>query len=181
MALTYIGMGGNQASAAGDPAATLAAAAEALAQLGRIAARSSLYSTEPVGYADQPRFVNAVVALDTELAPRALLAELQRIEQKFGRRRVAGLRNGPRTLDLDLLLYDAAILDEPDLEVPHPRLHERAFVLVPLAEIAPALVEPRSGRMVATLLAGLHAEADAVVPLVSTLWCARAPREEARS
>lgn len=172
MALTYIGMGGNQASAAGDPAATLAAAAEALAQRGRIAARSSLYSTAPVGYADQPRFVNAVVALETDLTPRALLVELQRIEQEFGRQRVAGLRNGPRTLDLDLLLYDDVILDEPDLEVPHPRLHERAFVLVPLAEIAPTFVEPRSGRTIAALLVALPEQADAVVPLASTLWCA---------
>lgn len=172
MALAYIGMGGNQASAAGDPAATLVAAAEALAQCGRIAARSSLYSTAPVGYADQPRFVNAVVALETELAPLDLLAALQRIEQAFGRRRVAGLRNGPRTLDLDLLLYDDLRLDEPQLALPHPRLHERAFVLVPLAEIAPTLVEPRSQQAVAALLAALPEDSGAVVPLASTLWCA---------
>ena len=172
MALTYIGLGGNQPSTAGDPAATLAAAVEALAHHGMIAARSSLYSTAPVGYADQPRFVNAVVALATELAPLDLLAALQRIEQEFGRRRVAGLRNGPRTLDLDLLLYDDLVLDEPTLALPHPRLHERAFVLVPLAEIAPMLVEPRSGRTVAALLAVLPEDAGAVVPLPSTLWCA---------
>jgi 2-amino-4-hydroxy-6-hydroxymethyldihydropteridine diphosphokinase len=97
-------MGGNLASWAGTPEATLAAAAVRLERLGRVVRRSSLYSTEPVGFAEQPRFVNAVVALETELEPRALLEGLLAIEQEFGRDRTAGIANGPRTLDLDILL-----------------------------------------------------------------------------
>src|SRR5208283_2081036 len=111
------------------PEATLAAAAASLERLGRVQARSSLYSTAPVGFADQPRFVNAVVALETELHPRELLAALLAIEREFGRDRAAEIRNGPRTLDLDILLFGAKQITEPDLQIPHPRLSERAFVL----------------------------------------------------
>jgi 2-amino-4-hydroxy-6-hydroxymethyldihydropteridine diphosphokinase len=105
MRTAYIGMGGNLASWAGAPEATLAAAALRLESLGRVARRSSLYSTAPVGFAAQPRFVNAVVALETELEPRKLLEGLLAIEQEFGRDRSAGIANGPRTLDLDILLF----------------------------------------------------------------------------
>ena len=101
-----IGMGANLASRAGAPEETLAAAAVRLASLGRIASRSSLYSTEPVGYAAQPRFVNAAVELQTALTPRQLLNGLLAIEQEFGRDRSAGIANGPRTLDLDILIFD---------------------------------------------------------------------------
>jgi 2-amino-4-hydroxy-6-hydroxymethyldihydropteridine diphosphokinase len=149
METAYIGMGANLPSPAGPPEATLARAAERLGELGRVAARSHLYSTEPVGYADQPRFVNAVVALETELEPRALLEGLLALEREFGRDRLTGIVNGPRTLDLDLLLFGDVLLNEPDLTVPHPRLLERAFVLVPLCEIAPELRDPRSGVRVA--------------------------------
>jgi 2-amino-4-hydroxy-6-hydroxymethyldihydropteridine diphosphokinase len=177
MTTAYIGMGGNVASAAGEAEATLAAAVKRLAALGRVVAQSRLYSTAPVGFADQPRFVNAVVGLETGLAPRALLGTLLAIEQEFGRDRSSGVRNGPRTLDLDLLLFGAAVIDEPDLLVPHPRLGERAFVLVPLSEIAPEVVDPRSGLAVAALLERLKArsgdEGDAVRALECEVWTAR--------
>ena len=110
----------------------------------RLVRRSSLYRTQPQGYAAQPDFVNAVAALDTELAPAELLDRLQAIETKAGRRR--SFANAPRTLDLDLLLYDAQRIDQPGLVVPHPRMHERAFVLVPLVEIAPEVRIPGAGR-----------------------------------
>ena len=140
MPLAAIALGANLPSPAGPPDATLAAALQHFASLGRIAARSSLYSTAPVGFSDQPRFLNAVLALETNLAPRDLLAALLAIERDFGRDRAASVPNGPRTLDLDILLYGDLILSEPGLEIPHPRLVQRAFVLVPLAEIAPDLV-----------------------------------------
>jgi len=172
--IAYIGLGANLPSAAGPPAATLAAAALRLASLGRITARSSLYSTEPVGFADQPRFVNTAVALETELSPRALLEALLAIEHEFGRDRTPGLRNGPRTLDLDILLFGDLIVDEPDLQVPHPRLAGRAFALVPLHEIAPLAADPRTGNSVSQLLQSLSLipgdAADAVVPIQSDLW-----------
>lgn len=145
METAYIGMGANLPSAAGPPDATLARAAERLEELGRVVARSRLYSTAPVGFAAQPRFVNAVVALETELEPRALLGGLLKLEREFGRDRSTGIANGPRTLDLDLLLFGSLIVDEPDLKVPHPRMEERAFVAVPLAEIAPEVCDPRTG------------------------------------
>jgi 2-amino-4-hydroxy-6-hydroxymethyldihydropteridine diphosphokinase len=151
MPIAYIGMGANLPSSAGAPEATLAAAAERLAKLGCIDARSSLYSTQPVGFAEQPRFVNAVVALETELRARELLDALMKIEREFGRDRTNAVPNGPRTLDLDILLLGDSMIDEPGLQVPHPRLAERAFVLVPLNEIAPEAVEPRSGSTVAEL------------------------------
>jgi 2-amino-4-hydroxy-6-hydroxymethyldihydropteridine diphosphokinase len=167
-------MGGNLASWAGAPEQTLAAAAQRLERLGRVVGRSSLYSTEPVGYAAQPRFVNAVAALDTELSPRELLRGLLAIEQEFGRDRSAGIANGPRTLDLDLLMLGDLVLHEQDLEIPHPRLAERAFVLTPLAEIAPDAVVPGLGKSVGELLASLRAggldAADAVVRVESDGW-----------
>ena len=101
----------------------------------RLLARSRLYRTAPVGYADQPDFVNACALVETSLAPRALLDELLAIEQRHGR--VRTIPNGPRTLDLDLILYGDRHIDEPGLTVPHPRAHERDFVLKPLLEIWP--------------------------------------------
>jgi 2-amino-4-hydroxy-6-hydroxymethyldihydropteridine diphosphokinase len=94
-----------------------------------------------VGFADQPRFVNAVVELETALSPRELLNGLMALELEFGRNRSAGVQNGPRTLDLDILLFGDLEVSEPDLEIPHPRLKERAFVLVPLLEIAPRIFD----------------------------------------
>jgi len=174
MHTAYIGLGANLASHAGPPEATLAAAAERLASLGRIVARSSLYSTEPVGLADQPRFLNAVVALETGLAPRTLLLRLLAIEKEFGRDRSHGIPNGPRTLDLDILLFGDYVLHEVSLEVPHPRLAHRAFVLIPLNEIAPNALDPRSNQPIAQLLAALLAqspdEAHTVIPTDSEIW-----------
>src|SRR5437763_16925583 len=136
MHTAYIGMGANVAGPAGDPESTMAAAANRLESLGRVVARSSLYSTAPVGFADQPRFLNAVVALQTDLEPRALLAGLLRIEREFGRDRASAIRNGPRPLDLDILVYGNEQISEPGLEIPHPRMEERDFVLIPLVEVA---------------------------------------------
>lgn len=133
MERAYIGLGSNL----GEPEVQLRAALEALSQLPatRLAQVSSLYSSEPLGPADQPRYVNAVAALDTELSPLALLDALQAIEQTQGRVRKAE-RWGPRTLDLDILLFGRQRLDLPRLQVPHYHMHARAFVLYPLAEIA---------------------------------------------
>src|ERR1700756_1061428 len=125
MQTAYIGMGANLPSRLGPPEATLAAAASRIETLGRVVARSSLYSTEPVGFADQPRFLNAVVILETNLDPHALLEGLLRIELEFGRDRSAGNRNGPRTLDLDILVFGDSTVSEPGLELPHPRMLER--------------------------------------------------------
>ena len=170
------------ASWAGTPEATLAAAVVRLESLGRAVCRSSLYSNEPVGFAGQPRFVNAVVALETELEPRLLLDGLLAIELEFGRDRAEGFANGPRTLDLDILLLGDLKISEQigkaGLEIPHPRLDERAFVLVPLNEIAPLAVDAGSGKTVSQLLHDLNesagSETDAVVPMQSDGWRAGA-------
>jgi len=115
--------------------------------------RSSLYETEPVGVLDQPWFLNAVVEGETALAPEALLQACRATEIDAGRERV--VRFGPRTLDVDVLWYDGRVVDLPDLQIPHPRMHERRFVLVPLTEIAPTLTDPRSGTPYAELLTRL--------------------------
>jgi 2-amino-4-hydroxy-6-hydroxymethyldihydropteridine diphosphokinase len=184
MRTAYIGMGGNLASWAGGPEATLTAAALRLESLGRVVGRSSLYSTAPVGFAAQPRFVNAVVELETELEPRKLLEGLLVIEREFGRDRAAGFANGPRTLDLDLLLFGDLEISQPGLEIPHPRLAERAFVLVPLNEIAAGVIVPDSGKTVGQLMDSQVSKArpgaprsevtsDAVVRIESDGWDAR--------
>jgi len=108
-----------------------------------VTARSHLYRTAPVGYADQPAFVNACARVDTRLAPRALLEGLLDIERRHGR--VRDVPNGPRTLDLDIVLYGGAVIDEPGLTVPHPRAHERAFVLAPLVDVWPESTIPCHG------------------------------------
>ena len=147
MNTAYVALGANL----GDPAATLRAAFGALANLpeSRVIRCSSLYRTAPVGNTKQPEFVNAVAALETTLAPEALLDALLDLETRFGRRRAE--KNGPRTLDLDLLLYNNQELNLPRLSLPHPRLHLRAFVLYPLAEIAPELPLPGRGSLAAWL------------------------------
>ena len=147
MNTAYVALGANL----GDPKATVLAAFAALANLpeSRVARCSSLYRTAPVGILSQPDFVNAVVLLETTLAPETLLDALLDIEARFGR--IRRERNGPRTLDLDLLLYDDIELELPRLTLPHPRLHLRAFVLQPLAEVAPDLAIPRRGSLAAWL------------------------------
>ncbi len=142
----YVGLGANL----GDALAALRAAVQALGDLPqtRRVAVSSLYRSAPID-SSGPDYLNAVVALDTELTPQALLAALQAIELDHGRERP--YRNAPRTLDLDLLLHGDAVLDTPTLTLPHPRLHERAFVLRPLAEIAPSLALPGIGPIATAL------------------------------
>jgi 2-amino-4-hydroxy-6-hydroxymethyldihydropteridine diphosphokinase len=143
----YVALGANL----GDPQRTVRAALDALARLPKstLLSSSSLYRTAPVGLAGQPDFINAVAALETGLPADDLLEALFAIEREFGRVRKA--KNGPRTLDLDLLLYDALTVDTPHLHLPHPRLHLRAFVIVPLAEIAPDCVLPGRGSVAAWL------------------------------
>jgi 2-amino-4-hydroxy-6-hydroxymethyldihydropteridine diphosphokinase len=145
--VAYVGLGANL----GDARSTLVAAVRALAQLGEVRAVSQLYETDPVGLEDQPVFLNAAVALRTELGPDDLLEALQAVEARFGRERT--VRWGPRTLDLDLLAMEGVERDDPHLTVPHPRLVEREFALRPLADIAPDL--PIAGIPVAERLAAL--------------------------
>ena len=152
MPLVFVGLGANL----GDREATIGRAVELLGRTPgvEVVAVSTLRETEPVDYLDQPRFLNGAVALETSLAPRELLDALLDVERALGRERT-GPRFGPRTIDLDLLLYGDERIDEPGLRVPHPRLHERAFALEPLAELDPALEIPGRGR-VQTLLAALQ-------------------------
>jgi 2-amino-4-hydroxy-6-hydroxymethyldihydropteridine diphosphokinase len=154
MARALVGLGAN----IGDPAAQVAWAAGELSRLAgtRLVRLSSLFRTGPVGYAEQPDFVNAVALLDTALTPRALLDALLGTERAAGRART--FANAPRVLDLDLLLYDDQVIDAPGLTVPHPRMHERAFVLVPLVEIVPEIFIPGRGRA-ADVLRGLPEQA----------------------
>jgi 2-amino-4-hydroxy-6-hydroxymethyldihydropteridine diphosphokinase len=152
VARAFVGLGSNL----GDPQALIAAALELLgSEEGiEVVAVSTLRETDPVGYEDQPRFLNGAAELDTELPPREILTRLLEIERRLGRVRGDGPRFGPRTIDLDLLLVDGVVLDEPGLRLPHPRLQERRFVLEPLAELDPALEIPGRGP-VRALLAGL--------------------------
>ena len=138
MPTAYIGLGSNL----GDREASIRAA---VAALPGVVAVSSLRETDPVGKTDQPRFLNGVAALETELSARELLDVLLSVEHGLGRERRE--RWGPRTIDLDLLLYGDEVLDETGLKVPHPRLHERRFALEPLAELDPELVVPGRGRL----------------------------------
>jgi 2-amino-4-hydroxy-6-hydroxymethyldihydropteridine diphosphokinase len=138
----YVAVGANL----GDRERTIGRALAALAatQGVEVVGVSQLRETDPVGFTDQPRFTNGAVALDTDLPPRSLLARLLEIERSLGRTR-EGPPQGPRTIDLDLLLYGGATLDEPGLQIPHPRMHERRFVLEPLAELAPGVTVPGRG------------------------------------
>ena len=138
----YLGLGANLQ----DPAAQVRRALDELHSLpqSRLLSHSPLYKSPPLGPSDQPDYVNAVAALQTGLEPLALLTELRAIELRHGRRR-DGSRWGPRTLDLDLLLYGERVLDTPELTLPHPGLHERAFVLYPLFDVAPELEVPGRG------------------------------------
>ncbi|MEP6938528.1 MAG: 2-amino-4-hydroxy-6-hydroxymethyldihydropteridine diphosphokinase [Rudaea sp.] len=148
MVVAFVGLGSNLS----EPVAQVESAIADLQVLphSKLRARSSLYRTTPWGGVAQPDFVNAVVELETTLPARTLMDELLAIERRLGRRRAAQ-RYGPRVIDLDLLMYGDVVIDEPGLRVPHPRLHERAFVLVPLAEIAPAASIPQQGSVAAAL------------------------------
>ncbi len=163
--IAFIALGANL----GDPVRQIDTAMADLARLDttQLLDCSGLYASKADGYADQPDFVNAVVKLGTDLTPRNLLSSLLDIEQRHGR--VRTFRNSPRTLDLDILLYDDLRLAECGLHLPHPRMHERAFVLVPLAELAPDAELPGHGRVV-DALAG-------VLPDTVRLLRARSPLE----
>jgi 2-amino-4-hydroxy-6-hydroxymethyldihydropteridine diphosphokinase len=134
--IAYIGIGSN----VGDKKANCQRAIELLQEADKVLAVSSLYYTEPVGYQEQEDFINAVVALETERSPAGLLAQCLALEEQLGRKRT--LRWGPRTIDLDILLYGEQVVNLPDLVIPHPQMAARKFVLVPLVEIAPDALHP---------------------------------------
>jgi 2-amino-4-hydroxy-6-hydroxymethyldihydropteridine diphosphokinase len=148
MHIIYLALGTNL----GDRPANLRAALQALAPEVRVRAESRIYETPPWGYVDQPAFLNMAVEAETGLGPGALLDHLKRIEAGAGR--VPTFRYGPRLIDIDILFYDDLVLASDRLTIPHPRLHERAFVLAPLMDLAPGRVHPVLGRSLADLLAG---------------------------
>jgi 2-amino-4-hydroxy-6-hydroxymethyldihydropteridine diphosphokinase len=157
-----IALGSNLASPFGERAANLREAVKRVEALGHVRAVSSFYSTAPVGFADQPDFLNAALLLETQLGPLDLMRALLAIERAMGRDRATAIAKGPRIIDLDLLLLDDVVLaaaagpdGAPALTLPHPAMAQRRFVLEPLAEIAPAMVDPLSGRTIAALLAAL--------------------------
>ena len=154
MKTVYLGLGSNL----GDRPGTLGAAIRKLdsPEL-RFVRASGLYEAEPIGLKEQPWFLNQVAEFETTLFPRQLLKRTKKIENELGRKR--GVRNGPRTIDIDILLYGSAIVRASDLEIPHPRFRERRFVLTPLAELNPDLRDPESGKTVRQLLAAVEGQA----------------------
>ncbi|HTK94722.1 MAG TPA: 2-amino-4-hydroxy-6-hydroxymethyldihydropteridine diphosphokinase [Terriglobales bacterium] len=159
--LVYIGLGSN----VGDRAANLESAIARLAALGAVKARSSVYETEPMEVPAQPWFLNCAVALETDLMPKQLLARLLDIERSLGRKRSVAPPKGPRTLDLDILLFGSSVVDTAGLTIPHPAMHLRRFVLEPLAEIAPDARHPVFKRSMRELRDALPKESGAVKKL----------------
>jgi 2-amino-4-hydroxy-6-hydroxymethyldihydropteridine diphosphokinase len=158
----FLGLGSNL----GDRAANLRAALRALRDVVELRAVSRVYETEPVGNPDQPDFWNLVVEVDTKLDAVSLLAALKGIERALGR--VPAFRNAPRTIDIDILAYGPLVVKTRELEIPHPRLHERTFVLYPLAEVAPDFRHPASGKSISEMMAALAAPSRAV-PLAAEI------------
>ena len=151
--LAAIALGSNLESQFGDREANLWEAVERIRELGEVKAVSSAYDTEPVGYLDQPRFLNAALLLETSLEPAELMRALLEVEHAMGRERVGAVAKGPRVIDLDLLLYGQVVMNTTELTLPHPEMLERRFVLEPLAEIAPGMVHPVLGLTVGEMLA----------------------------
>jgi len=154
MPIAYVGLGSN----IGDKVKNIKTALNLLDKLDNISVMkySSFYETEPIGYEEQDWFVNAVAKLETSLSPQKLLSAFMEIEQAMGRKR--DIKWGPRLIDLDLLLYDQIYMDSPDLIIPHPMMHERAFVLVPLASIDPDINHPIFNKTIGELLKNIHSQ-----------------------
>jgi 2-amino-4-hydroxy-6-hydroxymethyldihydropteridine diphosphokinase len=157
----YLSLGSN----IGDREKNLRAAIAKLSELGEIAAVSSFYETEPVDFTAQPWFLNCAVAIRTKLMPELFLSKIQMFEQQLGRRRIRP--KGPRNIDIDILFYGRSVIVSPELEVPHPRIAQRRFVLEPLAEIAPDFRHPRTGKTASEMLQTL--EPQGVRRLATTL------------
>jgi 2-amino-4-hydroxy-6-hydroxymethyldihydropteridine diphosphokinase len=154
-----IALGSNLATGGSDREANLRAAVDRVRELGRVVAVSGWYDTTPVGYLDQPRFLNGALLLETELEPLELLRGLLRIELDMGRDRSATVAKGPRVIDLDLLLVGDLVMRTLELTLPHPGMQDRWFVLEPLNEIASGMIDPRTGKTVAEMLGALAATA----------------------